>query len=176
MSIDDPWAGESWAESAREYREEREQHTTDAEANNGKEESPDVDEKKKEKQADILIRQAKQGASLFHSSDGETWADIKIDGRRETWAIRSKGFRRWLFLVYAKITGMAPSTEALQRAIAALDASAFIDGDEREVYVRVAEQDGIIYLDGGQSKLAREAGVSSTSRPFVSAALPPCCR
>jgi hypothetical protein len=147
MSIDDPWAGESWAESARGYREDREQHTTDAEANNGKEESPDVDERKKEKQADILIRQAKQGASLFHSSDGETWADIKIDGRRETWAIRSKGFRRWLFLVYAKITGMAPSTEALQRAIAALDASAFIDGDEREVYVRVAEQDGTIYLD-----------------------------
>jgi hypothetical protein len=146
-AADDAWFDEGWQRAAREYREEREQHRTYAETNNGKEESSDVDEKKKEKQADILIRQAKQGASLFHSSDGETWADIRIEGRRETWAIRSKGFRRWLFLVHAKITGTAPSTEALQRAIAALDASAFIDGDQREVYLRVAEQDGIVFLD-----------------------------
>jgi hypothetical protein len=145
---DDAWFDESWRRAAREYHEEeREQHTTDAEGNHSKEQSPNTEEKKKEKQADILIRHAKQGASLFHSGDGETWADIRIDGRRETWAIRSKGFRRWLFLVYAKITGTAPSIEALQRAIAALDASAFIDGDGREVYLRVAEQDGIIYVD-----------------------------
>jgi hypothetical protein len=147
-SDDDAWFDEGWRRAAREYQEEeRKQHTIDAEANNGKEETPEADEKKREKQADILIRQAKQGASLFHSSDGETWADIRIDGRRETWAVRSKGFRRWLFLVYAKITGTAPSTEALQRAIAALDASAFIDGDEREVFLRVAEQDEIVYVD-----------------------------
>jgi hypothetical protein len=142
---------EAWREAAREYHKERErQHTTAdiTKDDDNKRDESEADEKKREKQADILIRQAKRGAALFHSSDGETWADIEIDGRRrETWAMRSRGFRRWLFLTFTKVTGMAPSTEALQRAITALDASAALEGDRREVHVRVAEEVGIIYLD-----------------------------
>ena len=35
--------------------------------------------------------------ALFLSTDGETsFADIPVNGHRETWPIRSKGFRRWL--------------------------------------------------------------------------------
>jgi hypothetical protein len=42
------------------------------------------------KQADILIGLA-QSAELFHSPDGTGFADLDINGHRETWPIRSKG-------------------------------------------------------------------------------------
>jgi hypothetical protein len=47
------------------------------------------------KQADILIDLA-QFVELFHAPDGTGFADLDINGHRETWPIRSKGFRRWL--------------------------------------------------------------------------------
>jgi hypothetical protein len=47
------------------------------------------------KQADILVDLA-QSAELFHAPDGTGFADLDINGHRETWPIRSKGFRRWL--------------------------------------------------------------------------------
>src|SRR5258705_7228474 len=46
-------------------------------------------------QADILMDLA-QSAELFHAPDGTGFADLDINGHRETWAIRTKGFRRWL--------------------------------------------------------------------------------
>jgi hypothetical protein len=44
-------------------------------------------------QADILIELA-QSAALFHAPDGTGFADLDIKGHRETWPIRTKGFRR----------------------------------------------------------------------------------
>jgi hypothetical protein len=46
-------------------------------------------------QADILIDLV-QIAELFHAPDGTGFADLDINGHRETWPIRAKGFRRWL--------------------------------------------------------------------------------
>ena len=47
-------------------------------------------------QADILLGLTLEGAELFHTREGVGYADIQIMGHRETWAIRSKGFKRWL--------------------------------------------------------------------------------
>jgi hypothetical protein len=107
-----------------------------------------AEEKKKAKLADILVREAKKESSaLFHSSDSQTWADMRVNGHRETWAIKSRDFRRWLFLIYTKAMGESPSSEVVGRAIEMLDAIAALEGDQREVRVRVAELDGIIYID-----------------------------
>jgi hypothetical protein len=35
-------------------------------------------------------------SDLFHTAAGMAFADIMIDGHRETWPIRSKRFRAWL--------------------------------------------------------------------------------
>ena len=43
-------------------------------------------------QADILIDLAK-AAELFHTPDGTGFADLDINGHRETWPIRGKGFQ-----------------------------------------------------------------------------------
>jgi len=67
------------------------------------------------RQADILINLA-QSAELFHAPDGTGFADLDINGHRETWPIRGKGFRRWLARLFFQATEGAPSSEALQSA------------------------------------------------------------
>lgn len=87
-------------------------------------------------QADILIGLA-QTAELFHTPDGAGFADLDINGHRETWPIRAKGFRRWLARRYFEETGGAPSSEALQSALNVIEAKAHFDGPERLVHIRV---------------------------------------
>ena len=59
-------------------------------------------------QADILIDLA-GGAELFHAPDGTAFADLDINGHRETWPVRSKGFKRWLARQYVEATQDAAS-------------------------------------------------------------------
>jgi len=111
-----------------------------------------AEDKQKQKQADIMLRHAKQESELFHTPDGETYADINIDGHRETWWLRSKGLRRWLVMLFRKAEGATPSKEVLNLAIETLDAIAATEGDERQVYLRTAELDGIVYIDLADKK------------------------
>ena len=99
-------------------------------------------------QSDRLIDLA-QSAELFHSPDGTGYADIDINGHRETWPIRNKRFRRWLASRFFEATGGAPSSEALQSALNIIEARAQFRAPERLVHVRVGELDGRLYLDLG---------------------------
>ena len=87
-------------------------------------------------QADILIDLA-QSAELFHAPDGTGFADLDINGHRETWPIRAKGFRRWLARCFFEATQGAPSSEALQSALNVIEAKAHFDAPERVVHIRV---------------------------------------
>lgn len=100
------------------------------------------------KQADILIGLA-QTAELFRTPDGTGFADLDINGHRETRPIRAKGFRRWLARRFFEETGGAPSSEALQSALNVIEAKAHFDAPERQVHVRVGGLDGRLYLDLG---------------------------
>jgi hypothetical protein len=99
-------------------------------------------------QADILIDLA-QTVALFHTPDGSGFADLDINGHRETWPIRAKGFRRWLARRFFEETGGAPSSEALQSALNVIEAKAHFDAPERQVHIRVGGLDGRLYLDLG---------------------------
>lgn len=98
------------------------------------------------KAADVLISLAEE-AELFHGPDGTAYADLPIRGHRETWPVRSKGFKRWLSRGYYEETDGAPNSEAMQSALNILDAKSHYDGAEHEVHVRVAGLDGRINLD-----------------------------
>ena len=100
------------------------------------------------RQADILIDLA-QTAELFHTPDGAGFADLDVNGHRETWSIRAKGFRRWLARRFFEETGGAPSSEALQSALNVIEAKAHFDAPERQVHIRVGGLDGRLYLDLG---------------------------
>jgi hypothetical protein len=95
---------------------------------------------------DVLLNVA-TAARLFHASDGTGFADLIVDGHRETWPLRSKRFRAWLRQQYYERTWDAPSPAALNTALNVIEAQAQFDGPQRNVSVRVAEQDGLIYLD-----------------------------
>jgi hypothetical protein len=97
-------------------------------------------------QADILIELAKS-AELFHAPDMTGFADLDINGHRQTWPIRAKGFRRWLARRFFEETQGAPSSEALQSALNVIEAKAHFDAPERLVHVRVGGLDGRLYLD-----------------------------
>ena len=99
-------------------------------------------------QADMLIDLA-GAAELFHAADSTAYAEIEINGHRETWPVRTKGFRRWLARQFFENTGGAPSSEALHSALNVIEAKAHFDGPERPVYIRVGDLDDRLYLDLG---------------------------
>jgi hypothetical protein len=95
---------------------------------------------------DVLLDIA-TAARLFHASDGTGFADLIIDSHRETWPLRGKRFQAWLRQQYYERTWGAPGSVALNAALNVLEARAQFDGPQHQVSVRLAEHDGLIYLD-----------------------------
>jgi hypothetical protein len=118
-----------------------------------------AEEQKKEKVVDKLIKIAinessrdqegtnSQSGGLFHTPASVAYADIPVFGRRETWPVRSRGFKQWLVRVYYEANHTAPNSEAVQSALALMEARGNIDGPERDVFVRVGGVNGKIYID-----------------------------
>ena len=98
------------------------------------------------KQADVLIDLAGM-ADVFHAPDGTAYADLEMDGHRQTWLVRAKGFRQWLTRRYFTTTGGAPNAEALQAALNLVEARALFEGPVRSVHVRVGSFDSRLYVD-----------------------------
>src|SRR5262245_57325981 len=96
--------------------------------------------------ADTLIRIGLE-AALFHSPDGTAFADLMISRHRETWLVRSRGFRRWIGKRYFEVTRSAPSAAAVGAALNVIEARAQFEGPTRTVHVRVAGTGDRIYLD-----------------------------
>jgi CHC2 zinc finger len=100
----------------------------------------------KKKQADVLIELA-SSVELFHDRDDVGYARFDVNGHKENWPIRSKGFKRWLVRGFHESTQSAPSSEGMQAALGVLEARAQFDAPEQEVHVRVAGRDNCIYID-----------------------------
>lgn len=98
------------------------------------------------KQVDQLIELARE-ADLFHCTMDVAYADVQVNGHRETWQVRSKGFRHWLTRRYYEATGGAPGTEALNSAFSIIEARSCFEGPRRKVHLRVGELNGKLYLD-----------------------------
>ncbi len=65
----------------------------------------------------------------------------------ENWPVKSGGFGKWLRWQFYRLTGKAPSTQAFQNAVNTIAAKAIFQGQERRVFVRIAGDDDVIYLD-----------------------------
>ena len=63
-------------------------------------------------------------AELFHTADGTAFADIIIDGHRETWPVHGNRFRSWLRRQYYEATGSVPGPGAITSALNLLEARA----------------------------------------------------
>ena len=103
---------------------------------------------KTQTQADIMLR-LMQGVALFHASDMTAFADIDINGHRETWPVKSKTFSYWLARAFYQETHSAAGSEAIQATLNVIEAKARHDALEREAHVRTARLDGKLYIDLG---------------------------
>jgi len=97
-------------------------------------------------QASFLVELAAD-FELFHSPDGTSYADIYVDGHRETYPIASKKFEQELKRRFYEETADVARPEAVQKAKDLLEAKAQYRGETRQVYVRVGSLNGVLYLD-----------------------------
>ena len=63
-------------------------------------------------------------AELFHTAEGTAFADLMVDGHRETWPVRSIRMRSWLRRKYYEATGAAAGSGAINSALDLLEARA----------------------------------------------------
>jgi len=97
-------------------------------------------------QSQLLIALA-DDATLFHTPEGEAYAQVLVDDHRETWTLRSKSFRRWIVRKFYERSGKPPGSQPLQDAVGLLEAKAQFDGPEAPLFVRLAGHDGRIFVD-----------------------------
>jgi hypothetical protein len=108
---------------------------------------PHTEEKPARKtQATTLIELASE-AELFSTPEGDAYATVQVGAHLETWLLKLRGFQDWLRRRFYESESSAPSAQSLQEALDVLRGRAQFDGETREVYTRVAEHDGAIYLD-----------------------------
>jgi hypothetical protein len=101
------------------------------------------------------------GRALFHTADGKAYADLIIDGTRQTWPVRSRQFRfeyirfvkrEWEARaerseIMALTLGPSLKKSAINQAIDEFEARAICSSIEREVHVRVAADRDDLYID-----------------------------
>jgi hypothetical protein len=108
--------------------------------------SPESETTKKKSQSSVLVELI-AGTELFHTNEGDTFATIPMNNHRETWSLRSRGFRDWLSKRYYEPESAIPNSQALQDALNTLHGIARHDGAEMETHIRLAAKDGCIWLD-----------------------------
>lgn len=117
---------------------------------------PSVDDEKKKQpeptKTERLIDLALNEAELFHDDNLRAYATIRIDGHRETYSLRSKGFRIWLSGRLWKINRDGCGLQIMQDALGTLEAYAIHEGSCHAVHVRVAEHKGRLYIDLGSDR------------------------
>jgi len=96
--------------------------------------------------AELLLELAKD-VQVFGTEWGDSYADIETGGHRETWPLTSKEFANWLTGCLYKSHGCAVGQSALATAIRTLTAKASLKATKHPVFLRVAEFQGMRYLD-----------------------------
>lgn len=94
---------------------------------------------------------------IYLTPDGEAFATFDVSGHRETSAVGSARFKLRLSRHFYKSEKTTLNAKARQEALAVIEAQAEFDGNEVQVFTRIAEWEGKIYLDlGDRSWLAVE--------------------
>jgi hypothetical protein len=123
-------------------------------------------EVERQRLVNLFVDETAGDRALFHTPSGECYADLIIEGVRQTWPIRSKTFRaeyvRYLKRQFEHLTdasaplavtfGPALKKSAINAAIDEFELKATCSQVEREVHVRVAGEADHLYIDLGDPK------------------------
>jgi putative DNA primase/helicase len=88
-----------------------------------------------------------ESIGLWHDDADKAYATFPVAGHREHAPIRSSRFRHWLTLQYLNGHEAAPSKNAIDECLNAVEALAVAQGKNHTAFIRVAEYDGRVYLD-----------------------------
>jgi hypothetical protein len=111
----------------------------------------DASDERAPSQATQLVELASE-AEFFHSPDKEGFVTFEVQEHKETHPVKSRSFKRWLMQRYYVEKDGVAGTQALQDALAVIEAKACWDGPEMPVYLRVGGDDQTIYVDLGDSE------------------------
>ncbi|HZA21397.1 MAG TPA: hypothetical protein VFA32_02140, partial [Dehalococcoidia bacterium] len=108
----------------------------------------DAVEEERKSQATLLVGLAlAKDVELWHTPDAEPFASLILDDYQENWPVRSRGFRDFLAHHFFVQKAKVPGAQAVQDALSVLGGKALFEGQEHEVYTRVAEHENKIYID-----------------------------
>lgn len=108
-----------------------------------------------------VIGKMYEGAEFFHTADQKLYASFPMEDHRQTWPLKSQGFRSFLVKRFYTEENKPPSAQALQDALAMCEAKAQFDGPTAAVGTRLMKQEGALYLDLCDEKW-RAAEVTAT--------------
>jgi putative DNA primase/helicase len=96
---------------------------------------------------DVLLKIGQERASYF--CNDAVFADVVVHGHRNTYAVESKAFAKWLLHQFFLEKQKAPASSAIKTAIRTLAAIAEFGTEtpRHRVHLRTAEVDGRIYID-----------------------------
>lgn len=104
--------------------------------------------KGKTKCADAIVAMIMaQKPELFVSQEDVSYIRLTQEEQITTMPINSKEFQYWVRNEMYNLQKIAISKEALNNAISTLEGLASVQGNRREVFVRMARHDGCIYYD-----------------------------
>ncbi|MBD1913608.1 MULTISPECIES: hypothetical protein [unclassified Leptolyngbya] len=90
-------------------------------------------------------------AEYWVSPDRTVYADVLIRDVRQTLPIRKKPFKTWLLGSLYDTHKRVVGSETLNQVLSVLEWKAISKGDHREVALRLAKHEGLIYFDLGRS-------------------------
>ena len=101
------------------------------------------------RRAQALLLELGSNFEFFHTGDRDPFASVLVNGHMETLSLASREFAYMLRHRYYCRTRSAPPKQALEDAINIFASRALFDGTEQQVFLRVGQFDGKIYLDLG---------------------------
>jgi hypothetical protein len=100
-----------------------------------------------------LVRLVEQSdVRLFHDDLDLSYVSIPVGGHREIHPVRSRKFKRWLRRELRTRTGAVANAQAVEEAVETLCAEAEFDGEQRDVFVRIAPHSSGVLLDLGDEQ------------------------
>jgi hypothetical protein len=107
----------------------------------------DTEEADDQSLADQLVEFVQDRAELFHDQDKTPHASFGAGAHREVWVLDSSGFREWLGAEFYRETRLIPKETPLKDACVALSGVAKYDGEQKDVFIRVAKTEAGYAVD-----------------------------
>lgn len=87
-----------------------------------------------------------EGLEFFHDRWREAYVTVPVSKHRETWRVESPELRGWVEHAFYKKFGAVPEPW-IKDTLKAFRLKSLYDGQQRNVHVRAAEENGVLYVD-----------------------------